>query len=219
MAKETRNLQSFSEVALRGHGELVIEQMAEGAEEVHIEADASLMTRIGTEVIGRRLVLGIRLSWYEWFTWWITWIFLADKNIRYVLKVRDLEEMALQGSGRISCAALRGRQCRMRISGSGMIKVSGMAGEIVETHISGSGSITCSGTSETFEARISGSGKVDADGLECRRATVRINGSGEISLKATESLDVRISGSGRVSYSGDPRVDTKISGSGRVRRK
>jgi hypothetical protein len=219
MAKETRSLQGFSEVALRGYGELVIEQVTEGTEEVLIEADAGIMTRIGTDVIGRRLVLGISLPWYEWFTWGITWIFLADKRVCYALKVRSLEEVVLQGSGRISCSALRGRQLRVRISGSGSIVMGGMEADAVETHISGSGSITCSGAARAFEARISGSGKVDADSLQCGRATARISGSGNISLKASESLDVRISGSGRVSYSGDPRVDTKISGSGSVRHK
>jgi hypothetical protein len=217
MAKETRNLQSFSEVALRGYGELVIEQVTGGTEEVLIEANAGIITRIGTEVIGRRLVLGIRMPWYEWFTWGITWIFLADKHIRYVLKVRSLEEVVLQGSGRISCGALRGKRLRVRISGSGGIVMGGMETEAIETHISGSGSITCAGAAQVFEARISGSGNVDADNLQCGRATARISGSGHISLKASESLDVRISGSGRVTYSGDPRVDTKISGSGSVR--
>jgi hypothetical protein len=218
MATETRSVQGFSEVALRGYGELLIEQV-NTPEEVVIEADSSLMTRIGTDVIGRRLVLGLSMPWYEWFTWWTTWIFLPDKRIRYVLRVRSLEELALQGSGRITCDALRGNQCRMRISGSGRIIVGGIEAETVEARISGSGSITCSGKARAFEARISGSGRVHADGLECTRAAARITGSGDISLSATEHLDVRITGSGRVSYSGDPRVDTNISGSGRVRRK
>jgi hypothetical protein len=219
VATETRSLKDLSEVALRGYGELVVEQISEGPDEVLIDADESLLPRIGTEVIGRRLVLGLSMPWYEWFTWWFTWIFLPNKHIRYVLKVRTMEEMALLGSGSISCDALRGSQCRMRISGSGRIIVGGIEAETVETRISGSGSITCSGKAPAFEARISGSGRVHADGLECRRAAVRISGSGDISVNASENLDVRISGSGRVSYSGDPRLDTSISGSGRVRRK
>jgi hypothetical protein len=219
VAAETRSLRAFSEVVLRGYGELVIEQVKEGPEEVLIEADETLMTRIGSEVIGSRLVLGLNLPWYEWLTWWMTWLFLPNKHIRCVLKIRSLEEMALQGSGSISCNALRGSRCRMRISGSGAIVVGGIDVESVETRISGSGSITCSGTARGFEARISGSGRVRADGLQCARAEARISGSGDISLFATERLDVRISGSGKVSYSGDPRIDTSISGSGRVRRK
>lgn len=218
MATETRSLGAFSEVALRGYGELVIEQAPDGKEEVTIEADASLMTRIAADVTGRRLVLGLGMPWYEWITWWFTWMFLADRHIRYHLKVRTLEEMVLQGSGTISCNGLRGGACRVRISGSGRIVVGGLAEGTVETRISGSGNITCSGVAQAFEARISGSGRIHADGLECKRAVTRISGSGDISVHATETLDVGISGSGRVSYAGEPRVDTHISGSGRVRR-
>lgn len=217
MTTETRRLGTFSEVALRGHGELIIEQAPEATEEVTIEADESLMPRISSEVIGRRLVLGLGMPWYEWITWWFSWIFLADHRVRYHLKVRNLEEMALQGSGAISCNGLRGSACRMRISGSGRIVVGGLDEGTVETRISGSGNITCSGAAQAFEARISGSGD-RAEGLECRRAATRISGSGDISVHATESLNVGISGSGRVSYAGEPRVDTHISGSGRVRR-
>jgi len=216
---ETRSVQGFTEVTLHGYGELVVETGGpELSESLVIEADETLLLRIASEVRGNRLSLGFRMPWYEWVTWWMLWLFLPDKRIRYRLRARAIQGLSLSGSGSVTCASLRGDQCRMRISGSGKIAVDGLAVGLVETAISGSGDISCSGAAERFEARISGSGSVRAERLAARQSAVRISGSGDVSVLAVDSLDVRISGSGRVWYAGEPRVQTSISGSGRVRR-
>jgi hypothetical protein len=195
MRSETRTVQGFSEVVLKGYGEVVVTQGT--PESLAIEADDTLLTRIESEVRGRRLVLGFRMPWYEWLTWWISWLFLPDKSIRYTLTAAKIEGLLLAGSGRI--------------------KAGNVDAASLEIGISGSGAVECQGRVQRLEARITGSGRIDAGGLDAFAATVRISGSGDTAVKARDSLEVRISGSGGVRYLGSPRVTTHISGSGRVR--
>jgi hypothetical protein len=192
---ETRDVRDFSEVTLRGYGELLVEQGA--PERLVIDADDALLARISSEVRGRRLVLGFRMPWYEWLTWWISWLMLPDKRIRYALRAGRVEGLFLTGSG--------------------TIRAQGIDGGSLEAGISGSGRIECAGRVQRLEARISGSGGIDTRGLDAVAAVVRISGSGGVTVKASETLDVRISGSGGVRYLGSPRVTTHISGSGGIR--
>jgi len=212
--RQKREVRAFSEVALRGYGELVIEQAPDGKEEVTIEADASLMTRIAADVTGRRLVLGLGMPWYEWITWWFTWMFLADRHIRYTSRCATSRKWCCRArvpSRATGCAEAHAA-CDQRI---GKDRRRRLAEGTVETRIS---------DRETSPVRVSRRRskhgyRIWPDPcrrLECKRAVTRISGSGDISVHATETLDVGISGSGRVSYAGEPRVDTHISGSGRV---
>jgi hypothetical protein len=219
ISRETRTVTGFTEVSLGGYGELTVEQNPGGGEEsVVVEADASLMDRIACEVRGTRLVLAIRMPWYEWLTWWLSWLFLPDKSIRYRLQANTLEGISVAGSGRVRCASLRTKDCRLRISGSGRMFLDNLVAESLDADISGSGRVECSGTAQRFEIDIRGSGRVRAEALQSRQAAVHVSGSGRIDLNAAETLSVRISGSGSVRYRGDPRVTTEISGSGRIRR-
>ena len=65
IVKESRQVQDFEEVAMEGHGDLVIVQG--DAETLEIEADEEILPKLKTEVRGRRLVLGYR-NWWDWLT-------------------------------------------------------------------------------------------------------------------------------------------------------
>jgi len=219
MITETRTIQGIDEVSLLGRGDLVVEQ-AGGAGDVGslvIEADESLMPKISSEVRGRRLLLGLRMPWYDWITWVFSWAFIPDKTIRYRLKVSTIQDLTITGSGRIHCAALHVDSCRLRITGSGRIDMEGLGAGLVEMHISGSGDVRCAGEADRVRAQITGSGNVQAQRLAGRSVEVRISGSGGAAVSAAEALDVRITGSGSVRYTGSPKVSSRITGSGRVR--
>jgi hypothetical protein len=219
ISRETRNVSGFTEVSVGGYGELTVEQNPTvGEESLVIEADASLMDRIASEVRGRCLVLAIRMPWYEWLTWWLSWLFLPDKSIRYHLRANTVEGISVAGSGRVRCGALRAGSCRLHISGSGKMLLDNLDADTLEAGISGSGRVECSGKARRFEITISGAGRVRAEALQASEAVVRVSGSGKINLSASDALNVRISGSGSVRYRGDPRVTTEISGSGRIKR-
>ncbi|HEY9595004.1 MAG TPA: DUF2807 domain-containing protein, partial [Spirochaetia bacterium] len=178
MLTETRTVQGFTEVVLRGYGSLDIVQNtgSTGSESLVIEADDELMPRIESEVTGRRLVLGLRMPWYEWMSFWLTWIFLVDKGIHYTLRVNRLTGISIVGSGRVRCDGLRGDACRLRIGGSGRLEASGIAASEMEAEVWGSGAVECAGRVESLRVRVSGSGRVKTENLAARRASVRIGG-------------------------------------------
>jgi hypothetical protein len=194
LKSESRHVEGFSEVALLGHGELVVHQGS--PDSLVIEADDTLLPRIESDVRGRRLHLGYRMPWYEWITWWLSWLFLAHRGIRYNLTAARVEGLFLAGSGRIAAGGLD--------TGS------------LEVGISGSGTMKCTGTAERVNAHIAGSGEIDTRELDAAAVSVRISGSGRVTVKARDTLEVRIAGSGDVRYLGAPRVTTHISGSGGV---
>jgi hypothetical protein len=195
LKSESRRVEGFSEVALLGHGDLVVHQGA--PDSLVIEADDTLLPRIESDVRGRRLHLGFRMPWYEWMTWWLSWLFLAHRGIRYDLTAARVEGLFLAGSGRITAEGVD--------TGS------------LEARISGSGTIECAGRAERLDAHIAGSGEIDTRGLDAATVSVRVSGSGRITVKARDTLEVRVTGSGDVRYLGAPRVTTHISGSGGVR--
>ncbi len=215
---ETRDVKGFSEVAIRGYGDLSLEQNEGGGgpETLVIEADERLLPRIRGEVRGNRLVLGFTMPWYEWLGWWFTWIFLPDKAVRYHLRVNRLNGLFISGAGSVTAGRLRTERCTLAISGAGKIRLAGLEAGDLTTTISGSGDLELAGTARRLELRISGSGSVKAAGLATRETVVRISGSGGVTVNAQESLDVHISGSGSVRYSGQPRLSQRISGSGRI---
>jgi hypothetical protein len=215
---ETRVVRGCDEVSLCGHGELVVEQTDDSGSDgtLVIEADEGLMPRITSDVRGRRLLLGLRMPWYEWIAAIFSMAFLPGRTIRYRLKIGTVHELAIAGSGRILCAALRTDSCRLRITGSGTIMAEAMGAGRLEAHISGSGDIRCAGEADSMRAEITGSGSVQAERLAGQSVQVGISGSGSASVHAMRSLDVRITGSGGVSYRGSPTVSSRITGSGRV---
>ncbi len=219
LISETRNVQGFTEVALRGYGTLVVEQDQgfAGRETLLIEADDILMPRIEAEVQGRRLVLGIRMPWYEWMSFGINWLFLPHKGIRYHLRAASIDGLSIGGAGRVTCAILRTDACRLSIGGSGTVIIDQVQARDIEVEISGSGRIQCAGSAGSLRARVTGSGRVKAEELAVRGASVSISGSGHVSLHAEETLDVRVNGWGLVEYRGSPAVSSHVSGSGRIR--
>ena len=219
LKSETRNVTGVTGVALRGYGDLVIEQKpdAAGRETVVVEADGSVLDRILTEVRGGTLVLGFTMPWYEWLTWWMQWIFLADKRIRYHLVAARIESIRISGAGRITAARLQTGRLDVRISGAGKVALSDIAASEVESRVSGAGNIELSGAADRHEVRISGAGNIRAVELATKRTFVSISGSGSLAANASEELDARISGAGNVSYRGNPRITQRVSGAGRVR--
>jgi hypothetical protein len=216
---EKRTVTGVTEVVLRGYGTLDVSQNpgGSGSESLEIEADDILMPRVESEVQGGRLVLGIRMPWYEWMSFWLTWIFLVDKGIHYTLHVNRISGVAIGGSGRVRCSGLNVDTCRLRIGGSGRLDATELQASELEAEISGSGRVELGGRAESLRVRISGSGRVKAEGLAARSASVRIGGSGRVSVHVTGSLDVWVGGSGRVDYRGSPSLTTHVSGSGRIR--
>jgi Putative auto-transporter adhesin, head GIN domain len=187
LATTQREVSGFTKVELAGQGDLTVEQT--GTESLTISAEDNLLPLLTSDVSGDTLVLGTKPN---------TSI-VTTKAISYSLTVKDLNGLAVSGSGTISAPKL--------------------AATALSTEISGSGTITVKGAATDQDLEISGSGRYQAEELTSRTVKARISGSGKASVMATEVLDVQISGSGSVTYSGNPQVKQEISGSGQLIKK
>ena len=218
MATEKRNPGKFTIVELIGYGEVFVEQASDAAAPavLTIEADEALISRIGSEVRGNRLRLGLTMPWYEWFSFGWTWLF-SPKKIAYRLTAPAIEGLEITGSGTMTAAELKTERCALVLRGSGTLRFHGSVTRILSSLITGSGVIECRGSADNHEIRLTGSGGIRATELEARQVSVRITGSGGVKVFARESLDVAITGSGSVVYSGQPKLQTRVTGSGSVR--
>lgn len=187
LTTESRPVSGFTMVELSGTGELTIEKT--GTESLSISAEDNLLPRLTSEVSNGTLSLGTEPN---------TTI-VPTKPITYSLTVKDLNGLA--------------------VSGSGNIQVQNVTTAALSIEISGSGTITASGAVNDQDLEISGSGRYQAEQLTSKIANVRISGSGSASVLASEALDVQISGSGTLTYSGNPQIKQEISGSGKLIKK
>jgi hypothetical protein len=137
------------------------------------------------------------------------------KGIRYNLKVKNLNEVSVAGSGNIHMTTFDADSLTLSISGSGDATITDLTANGLRIQSSGSGNFDLSGSTTKADVNISGSGKYRAPNLETDDTSITIGGSGSATVWANVSLNVQISGSGEIDYYGEPKVSQSISGSGR----
>jgi hypothetical protein len=187
MKTEARPVSGFSRVALSGGGRLVLDRA--GSESVSVTADDNLLPYIKTEVHGDTLDLGFDDSMNG---------YRPTKDVVFTVSAKQLEELA--------------------VSGSGVADVKGLEGNVFRATISGSGDVIAKGHAGDLDVVVSGSGGYRGDGMASEHARVHVSGSGDVLVAAADTLDASVSGSGTIEYVGSPRVSDHISGSGTVRR-
>ena len=187
LAMESRPVSGFTKVELSGTGEVTIEKT--GTESLSISVEDNLLPRLTSEVSNGTLILGAEPN---------TTI-VPTKPITYSVTVKDLNGLA--------------------VSGSGNIQVQNVTTAALSIEISGSGTITARGAVNDQDLEISGSGQYQAEQLTSKTVKAAIAGSGTANVDATDVLDVTISGSGTLTYSGNPQIKQEISGSGKLIKK
>ncbi len=193
---ETReyNVKGFHAVSLAGVGTLSIDQT--GEESLRIEAEDNLFEHLRVEVRGDELYLGIQRG-----------VSLRPtRPIKFILTVKDIEEITISGSGDVHTSALTSQRLKVGISGSGDIETGSLTVEKeLALRISGSGridlpAIIAGGT----EMAITGSGKGRVDSLKTGTAKLSITGAGDFRVRnvEAETVETRITGSGDVELNG-----------------
>lgn len=202
---EERAARGVNRVQLHGPGELTI---AQGDEEgLTVQAEESILPLIQTEVSDGKLTIGFRRQMQA---------IRPTMPIRFDLRVRQLQGLAVAGSGSARSAQIRAERLDVEISGSGSVQLDEIAAGWLGTSISGSGSFQVAGEAPEHRVQISGSGGLQAESLRTRDADVTVSGSGSATVYVSDKLNAVISGSGSVVYSGNPHVSQVTSGSGRV---
>jgi hypothetical protein len=199
---ETRDVSNFDSVALKGSGDVVIDQS--GGESLTIETDDNVLQYVTSEVSGGTLILGFEPGTTN----------ISPTKLIFAVGVDDLVGARVDGSGDITAGSLETDSLDVDISGSGNVTIDDLTAEELAIVIDGSGDVQMAGEVEQQSIDIGGSGKYSAGDLRSDSATVSIDGSADAIVWAMKTLDVDISGSGSVDYYGSPRISSSQSGSG-----
>jgi hypothetical protein len=144
---------------------------------------------------------------------------IQTRNLKIVVQARELDRLALAGSGSIDADRVTGSRVKFDVGGSGSIKVRKAEGQSINVNLGGSGDLKVDeGSARSLSASIGGSGTVDMARVRLETASVTVAGSGDATLWVRDSLSMTVAGSGDVNYYGDPQVSKSVVGSGNARR-
>ena len=206
---ESRSASGFTGVASDGVFDVTIQYGT--ATSVSVEADENLLPYIETVVEDNTLYIRSKDDRS-----------LQSKNkMKVTLSMPDLRMLALNGSGNVTAGgAFKSLQpLDIALNGSGDITCSFESYGTVNAAISGSGDMTLSGEARNLNAAINGAGDIDAFKMTVDNASVAISGSGNVNVTSNKVVTASISGSGNVNYKGSAtQITEQSSGSGKVRK-
>ncbi|MGZ3871788.1 MAG: head GIN domain-containing protein, partial [Mucilaginibacter sp.] len=205
-----RHLSGFNAVNVAGSFDVIITQGS--TESVKVEAPASVINRILTEVNGGVLKIYSKHDNWNWGS-----MFGNHKKIVVYVTAKDLNAVSITGSGDVSFKdGLRTNALRLSVSGSG-----DMYGKVevktLESSVSGSGDMKLAGHATSSTVRLVGSGDYSARGLETATTMISLTGSGDAYINASQKVDAAVHGSGDIHCTGSPKdVSKSKSGSGDI---
>lgn len=202
----TWSVADFDRISIAGSLDVVLLQGAEEA--VLARGNESDLDLLDVYVKGSELVIKPkRRSWWRWDNM---------DDVQLLVRLRDIERLAVSGSGEVDVEQLAVDDLRVSLSGSSDIRITQLDATNFDLRISGSADVEVAGSVTEQSVSISGSGDYDGFDLASVVAELRISGSGDARVHADNSLEVAVSGSGSVRYSGAPEVSSRVSGSGSV---
>lgn len=205
VVEETREVDEFTTIDLKGTGTLIVTQG--DTTELEVVAREGAMDKIETEVSGNTLRISYKgLSFLQAFS----------GRVEFRITTPDLNAVKISGSGDFEMTELNTNDFAFNVDGSGRADIEKLVAETLSIDVNGSGHFIAAGEVDDVNIEISGSGNFQGSDLEAQNVDISISGSGKAEVSAKERLDVNISGSGNVEYSGRPRIDQRITGSGSV---
>lgn len=224
---ETRAVQNFSRVELHVPADVTLVQGT--TESLTITTDDNLLPLIQTRVDGNTLKIeGDRNRGFS-----------TRKGVKIQLALKNLEALAIEGSGDVEADTLRVGNFEASIRGSGDMKFKTLRGDNIKVRIDGSGDVAVDAMiAKSVEGAIRGSGDMKFSSLKTDSVKVSIDGSGDFSAAGiADTVDARIAGAGdirmrsllarevtvSISASGDAEVNATeklkatVNGSGEVR--
>lgn len=204
--RQAREVGHFSGVAMALAGKVDVRRGER--EGVTVEADDNLLPLIETVVEDGTLKIRNKRGTN-----------LNTRNLKITVQARELDRLALGGSGTIDADRVNGTRLQFDIGGSGSINVGKVEGERIIANIGGRGDLKAGeGNARTVSISIGGMGNVDLAHVHTDSANVTVAGSGNATLWVRDSLSLTIAGAGDIGYYGDPQVSKSVLGSGEVRR-
>ena len=213
MATEIRELSPCKKVLLRDYGELFIQQGEK--ESLTVEADASLLNRISTQVQDEQLIISITGGLWDHFERFFRYGWQYTR-VKLTLTVKDLNSLDVIGGGRVHVSRLNTEQLDIRLGGAGEINFEDLHAQKLTARLPGAGKIGISGEVDEQNISMSGAGAYIAHRLKSVHANVNLMGIGSVSIWAVESLAASLDGIGSISYYGHPTVQEDLRGFGKL---
>ena len=225
IVSSNRPVSGFTRLVFDVPGDLTLTQGDK--ESLSIEGDDNLLEHIKSEVNDGELHIYLALE---------DGMIEPSKTIRYSLSVKNLEQITLNGSGKIMAASftsgqfavnmngsgeiafgsLKATNLSLGMNGSGNVSITNLSADDVQATVNGSGEYLLQGKATRQHINILGSGEYNARSLQSTQADISVSGSGEGQVWATEKVNIAILGSGEVGYVGKPTITQQISGSGSI---
>jgi len=205
--EKQRSVAAFSKLRLEGPLDVRLSQAS--GDSVKVAADDNIEPLIETRVEGDTLVVRIQKD--------------AGFRTRHAPVIRieskNLQAVALEGSGDLQLERFKGERLSLSLNGSGDVRVGQLEVQELTASLIGSGDLQVAGRADTQSWTLNGSGDVDARALSGRKVKAELSGSGDLALGVSETLDASLRGSGDLSYGGRPQLRQSISGSGEISRR
>jgi hypothetical protein len=211
---ETRAVSGFHRIDVAGEFDVTLVQG--NTESVSIEAPASVLPRVVTEVHSGTLEISVRSDRGLWN--WLSGRGLA-KPVRVTINLRELDRIEGAGAFSLDADTLKVGELRLDVAGACKLHIRDLQAKRIILDGSGTIKAQIGGVVARQDVDISGAAAYDAGQLVSDDASVEVSGAGKAVVHAKNSLSVDISGAGVVEYIGDPKVRQTISGIGKVRRK
>jgi hypothetical protein len=204
--RQAREVGHFTGLAMSLPGKVEVRSGA--GEGITIEADDNLLPLIETVVEDGTLTIRNKHK-----------VSIRTRNLKIVVQARELDRLALAGSGSVDADRVTGSRVRFDIGGSGSMKVRKAEGESIDVNLGGSGELKVDeGSARSLSASIGGSGNIDMARVRVDKASVTVAGSGDATLWIRNNLNLTVAGSGDVNYYGDPQISKSVVGSGGAKR-
>lgn len=212
LKKETRELEEFNTINMRGIGKLFIEQGKDYR--VTIQGDEIALQRITTQIKDGKLVIDVGRDWIEKIS--AGFDFLSVHDIRIDVTVKALKELEVAGAADIEVNHIRTDSLTLKLIGASNVKVMDLKASTLHTEIPGAGKIRIDGTVKDQTIMLAGAANFSGHELESKTARVTLSGVGSAQLWVTDELDVSIAGVGSVEYFGFPTIKQSLTMLGKI---
>ncbi|AFY44093.1 hypothetical protein Nos7107_3524 [Nostoc sp. PCC 7107] len=184
---ESREVAGFSSISFKSVGRVRVQQT--GKESLTISAEDNILPLLDSRVKDHILYLGIVNDSS----------FAPTKPIEFVLQVKSLKSLHIDGVGSIEAKGIQGKQLSVSLDGVG--------------------SMTIAGSTDVLDLSLSGVGSFKGEEFKTKQATVRHSGVGSAVVNVSDRLDATVSGVGSVEYIGSPQVRESVKGVGSVKKR
>lgn len=209
--EEKRDVSGFNALVFKGMGRVDLVQGDH--EELVIEAQPEIRSRIQTTVENGTLVIDYNEDWKDW-TGFRT---LSGDKIRFRLMMREITSLSLAGVGSLDSARVEAPALSLAISGPGLMTIGTLKANRLDASLAGVGSLDVAGSVDEVNITLSGAGSYKAGRLESVKTDIRLSGVGTATVWAKEELNASISGAGVIEYYGSPRISQSNSGLGMLK--